>query len=103
MTILDVYDNDPAVFFQSLIAGFQQFLPNFGKEAMAIIKQGNYQNNLRLILGLFINSLAQAKEKIGLVLDMASMESPTGKDGLSQLVIVGTVFQWMEEIPGLIL
>jgi LuxR family maltose regulon positive regulatory protein len=66
---LDAYDDDPAVFFQYLIAGFQQFLPNFGKEAMTIIKQGDFQSNLRLILGKFINSLAQSKEKISLVLD----------------------------------
>lgn len=66
---LDAYDNDPAVFFQYLIAGFQQFLPKFGEEATTVIKQGDFQNNLRLILGKFINSLAQSKEKISLVLD----------------------------------
>lgn len=66
---LDIYDNDPAVFLQYLITGIQQYLPRFGKEALTIINQGDFNNNYRLLLGILVNGLAQLKSKFVLVLD----------------------------------
>jgi len=88
---LDTYDNDPAVFLQYITAGFQQYLPQFGKEAVTIINQGDFPNNLRLVLGVFINSLVQSKEKFILVLDDYQV--------ISEPVIHRFIQEFLERLP----
>ncbi len=88
---LDTYDNDPAVFLQYFTAGFQRHLPEFGKEILGIINQGDFQNKLRLILGFFINSLVRSNSEFIIVLDDFHV--------INEPVIQRFVQEFMELLP----
>lgn len=69
---LDAYDNDPAVFIQYLITGFQKHFPNFGTIALHRATQGNICSSLRFIVVAIVNELAGlslAGRELVLVLD----------------------------------
>jgi ATP/maltotriose-dependent transcriptional regulator MalT/two-component SAPR family response regulator len=66
---LDIYDNDPVVFLQSLIAGIRRQLPEFGLQAQQLIEEGGIENRLRLLVTAIVNGLSQANRPLLLVLD----------------------------------
>ncbi|HEX3048840.1 MAG TPA: BTAD domain-containing putative transcriptional regulator [Bacillota bacterium] len=65
---LDSYDNDPAVFIQYLAAGIGRHFPDFGRETLNLLGQGNITTQIRLLVTSMINNLAERTSAQGLAL-----------------------------------